>query len=699
MVSVDDVPIRRPLGDLLAERRRRRFVGRTAELELVRSALESSAPQFSVLHVYGPGGIGKSTLLDAVSDVAASIGATVVRLDGRDLASVPAAVIAALRTSLDVPDDGTAITGPGRVVILLDTYERVTALDGWLRTHLVPRLPSTALTVLAGRSPPSPAWRADPGWGDLLRVVSLRNLSPTESLEYLRTVAVPEARHEHIVQVSHGHPLGLALLADVAARDGELMVDPLPPNLVASLLASFVDSVPSDLHRRALEVCALTRVTTEALLRDALDVDDAHALFDWLRSLSFVNANGEGLCPHDLARDIVDADLRWRDRERYKEVFRRVQRHILGLLLRATGHEQQRAIVDLKFVFRNLPDVLSPVDWESWGVSYPVRASSTDRRAIVDLVEAAEGAASAVIAARWFDRQPEGFHVLRDHDGSVRGVIAIIDLTAASAEDKAADPGARAAWNFAQQRSPLRSGEVITQTRFVIDRRAYQDPSPTVNAVPVVTLQRNVCTAGLSWDFLTMADPDRWNDYFAIADLPRAEGADFEVGGTRFGLFAHDFRQLPVAAWLDLVTERALTRDVIPEPPTTSPQLLVLSQAEFAGATKQALRDLHHPASLACNPLVRTRLLQDYGDGAEPDGEALERVLRDAIDALADDPRDGKVLRAVDRTYLRPAGTQESAAAMLNLPFSTYRRHLTQGVARIAGWLWEREVYGFGEHK
>jgi hypothetical protein len=69
-------------------------------------------------------------------------------------------------------------------------------------------------------------------------------------------------------------------------------------------------------------------------------------------------------------------------------------------------------------------------------------------------------------------------------------------------------------------------------------------------------------------------------------------------------------------------------------------------------------------------------------------------VLRNAVDALGAHPRDDKLLRAVDRTYLRPAATQESAAAMLGLPFSTYRRLLTQGVARIVGWLWDREVYG-----
>ena len=47
------------------------------------------------------------------------------------------------------------------------------------------------------------------------------------------------------------------------------------------------------------------------------------------------------------------------------------------------------------------------------------------------------------------------------------------------------------------------------------------------------------------------------------------------------------------------------------------------------------------------------------------------------------DPRGEKLARALDRTYLRPAPTQEAAAELLGLPFSTYRGHLTRGVERV----------------
>ena len=44
------------------------------------------------------------------------------------------------------------------------------------------------------------------------------------------------------------------------------------------------------------------------------------------------------------------------------------------------------------------------------------------------------------------------------------------------------------------------------------------------------------------------------------------------------------------------------------------------------------------------------------------------------------------------RTYLSPAPTQEAAAEVLGLPFSTYRRHLAKAVDELTERLWAREI-------
>ena len=64
----------------------------------------------------------------------------------------------------------------------------------------------------------------------LLRVVSLRNLSPRDSRQYLHACGVDPARHDQLVELAHGHPMALSLLADVYMRGGESAGDPLTPD-------------------------------------------------------------------------------------------------------------------------------------------------------------------------------------------------------------------------------------------------------------------------------------------------------------------------------------------------------------------------------------------------------------------------------------------------------------------------------------
>jgi hypothetical protein len=681
------------LGDLLTARRRRYFVGRVAEQELFRAALAASDAPFAVLYLHGPGGIGKTGLLDVFATLAEGAGASVVRLDGRDLVPSPPSLLSILGASVDVPNGDAPISSSEPLVVLVDSYERLAPVDDWLRTRLLPRFPANALTVIAGRIPPPAAWRADPGWHDLLRVVTLRNLDPEDSRTYLEAHHVPPALHDRLLEVSHGHPLALSLMADVVVRGGEVPGDPLTPDLVGVLLQRFVDTIPSGPQRRALEICALARVTTESLLRAALGNESAHELFRGLFEFSFIETGPDGVFPHDLARDILDTNLRWRDPQAYRHVFRDVASYVRAGLKSSHGAEQRRTIRDLKFLFRNLRGVLSPIDWDTWGHHDPEPARAEDRDAVLQLIATTEGETSSAIAARWWERQQDGFFALRDSCG-LRGVLGVIDLTAASDQDRAADPGAQAAWDHAYKHAPLRSGERVTQMRFVIDRDVYQAPSPTMNAAPIVNLQRHFATPNLAGDYLTLFEPERYNDYFALADFPRAAGADFVVDGRRYGLFVHDFRQVPVDALVELWTERALAQDFVPAAPTRAPAMLILSQRDFAEAVRQALRDLCDPLLLAKNPLQRSRVVRNRINGNAPDSSALAALLREAIDCLRRHPRDEKRLRAVERTYVNPAPSQEVAADLLGLPFSTYRRHLTQGVERIVAWFWEREIHG-----
>ena len=223
-------------------------------------------------------------------------------------------------------------------------------------------------------------------------------------------------------------------------------------------------------------------------------------------------------------------------------------------------------------------------------------------------------------------------------------------------------------------------GEALTLCRFVVDRNSYQGPSPTLNAVPILTLQKQLSTPNLSWDFVALADPDRWDEYFAAGDLPRAEGADFSVGGRRYGLFAHDFRKVPVDAWIELWSERALAQDVDVAPREHAPAFLVLSHPDFEAAVRQGFKDLRRPDLLARNPLLRTRLVADRtGRGSIGCRRTGSRPARSCHDARR--PPSRRQAAAGGRPDL-PApgrhpggGSRRPRAAVQHLPTPPHPRH------------------------
>jgi AAA ATPase domain len=688
----------------LREARRRRFVGRGAELELFRVALESTP--WSVLFVYGPGGVGKTALLGAFAEAAEAAGVPAWRVDLRGVELSPTGFAAAVARAMGTTDGAAAVAmlgSGGRRVLLLDTYERAAGLDGWVRESFLPALGADTLVVVASRDAPSPDWLEDAGWRELLRVVSLRNLSPGDARAFLRAAGVADELHERVLELTHGHPLALSLLVDVVAQPGNEARLPAPdlgqaPDVLGVLLERFVAGVPSDRHRQALEVCAHSRATSEDLLRSALGGEDGGALFGWLRGLSFVETGEEGLFPHDLAREVLDAELRWRDRARYVDIHRRVRRHVVTRIRESAGREQQRAAADLQFLHRGNPGIRRFYDWASLGHGYVDGLRAGDAEAVVAMIERHETPEAASLARFWLERQPRSFLLFRRPGADEPfGFATLLALHDASPAERAADPGAAAMWAYALEHGAPRPGEEVFAFRTCMDAEAYQSPSASFNLATVLSVQHYVSCPRLAWDFIGgWADPDAVAPFMAHIDFVRAREADFEVGGRRYGVFAHDWRRTGLEAWFELMEARELADEPAGgAPPPLPPAGLALSQAEFASAVRAALRDLRRPEALAANPLAVARVVRDRGAG-EPVAEVVEALLREAVASLQTDPRDEKLHRALDRAYLRPAPSQEAAAALLGVPLSSFRRHLARGTERVTGWLWERELYGAG---
>src|SRR6266508_418762 len=418
------------LADRLVEARHTRFVGRDGELSVFESALRAEILPFYILHIFGPGGVGKTTLLQEFALLSERYGARPIYLDARHIDLSPDAFIKSLGTLLG-QHNGTSIpdlldASPQRTVILIDTYEVFTPLDGWLRTTFLPQLPDTVLTVLAGRNAPDAAWQGDSGWQDLVRVISLRNLSQEEGRAFLSKRGLPSDHQQGILEFTHGHPLALSLVAEVFSQRGHIGLHPEEsPDVVKTLMERFVQQVPGPAHRTALEACALVRVTTETLLGEMLGMptsgsasEGVHTLFEWLRALSFIESSAEGIFPHDLARETLATDLRWRNPDWYVELHHRARKYYTDRLNQTSGLAQQRLMLDTVFLHRDNAVIRSFFDWQTTGSLIPYSLEARDVPALGKIVVQHEGKESAELAYRWLAEYSQNVTVWRDTEGS-----------------------------------------------------------------------------------------------------------------------------------------------------------------------------------------------------------------------------------------------------------------------------------------
>ncbi|MFE5403279.1 ATP-binding protein [Streptomyces sp. NPDC056580] len=351
---------RSSIADRIDAARDRVFVGREAELRLLRDALAGGPGAPSVLYVHGPGGIGKSALMRQYAKEAVAAGRTVVHVDGRMVPAAPQAFEKAAETAVRTP----------RTLLLIDTFEYCQSLESWLREEFLPGLPADILVVVAGRHAPDARWSADPGWVDLLRVIALGDLSAEEAEAFLDRRGVDPARRGPLLAFASGHPLALVLAAHASAGH-DLPVsrrwEPAP-EVVAPLLRSILGELPGPRHRLALEVCAQAHLTTEALLR-AVVGDDAPELFAWMREQPFVDRCSEGVFPHDVVRQALATDLRWRDPERFDQLYRRLHRHLVERIGSASPGTLLQDVGSLQFLYRDAGHMAqramrgTPRDW------------------------------------------------------------------------------------------------------------------------------------------------------------------------------------------------------------------------------------------------------------------------------------------------------------------------------------------------
>lgn len=517
-----------------------------------------------------------------------------------------------------------------------------------------------------------------------------------ESTAYLQSQGLAPTLCARILDVTYGHPLALALTTDLFGQRSATTEFALnrDPNIVRTLLERFVADVPNPVFRQALEICAHAFTTDQGLLARCLGAEQSYAAFQWLRELSFIEQGPHGLFPHELAREVLEAELRWRNRARFRELHMQVRDQIIQQITTSSGQAQQAAIFALLFLHRNNPFMRPFYAWQSFGQLFIEPARTTDWPLIEQLILRHQGVEALAVARYWHARSESRFYVFRGAGNTVAGFCHVLELQGGSAEDQAADPAIRAAQAQLQTGAPLRQGDVWLYFRNWMDVEHYQLSPAIFNMCAMLTLRLLFSTPRLAYSLIAQAHSAHYGEMFTYLRMPLAPLAGFTLDGQEFGVFVHDWRVEPVLVWMEIMGERELldeifALDTLPQPP----QPVTLSEPEFADAVRQALKHVRHPDMLAQNPLLRSRCLRERGE-AEPTPALLQATLRDGLTLLAANPRTQKLQRVLWHTFFEPAPTQEAAAELLNLPFSTYRHQLGRAIEQLVAWLWQQELYG-----
>jgi hypothetical protein len=268
------------------------------------------------------------------------------------------------------------------------------------------------------------------------------------------------------------------LVADVFAQEQSISFEAnYTPDIIKTLLKRFIKEVPTDVHRKALEACAVIRLTTESLLAYILDLPNVHDIFEWLRELSFIESGQLGLFPHDLAREVLIADLRWRNPEFYAQLHNRARAYYIRSLKETQRQEKHRVLFDYIFLHRDNLAIRSHFTWQEHSSLLTDYLIESDKDAILRIVAQYEGEESAMIAAHWMTRQPYNVLVFRDSQSTPAGFAIMVALHDATPQDLNADFGAMTCWRYLENHAPLRQSEGATIFRFWMARDTYQATS------------------------------------------------------------------------------------------------------------------------------------------------------------------------------------------------------------------------------
>jgi class 3 adenylate cyclase len=586
----------RTISERLSEAARISFVGRENELDLLFSAIRSANLPFVVAFIHGPGGIGKSCLIQTlIGSVAPEVHSNV--MDCRNIEPTPQGFLFSLATDLGMPegsDHQSIVNHLGqsgqRTVIALDTYETFGLMDTWLRQVFVPSLTENVFTIIAGRLPPSTGWLTTPGWQELFRDIELKELTEANSRKMMESRGLNPKHFETVQRFARGYPLVLEMAATALHAQPDLEIkDGPPPKILQQLTQAFLSGIDPEVVE-AVEAASTVRCVTEPLLRGLLHVPDVKGVFKNLQSLPFIDVTTEGLTFHDVVHDTIAKELSWRDAERYRTYRRRAWNCYVKESQHAVAHGLWRLTANMLYLAEH--PVVREAFFPAGGTDYIVEpATDADGNHIYDIASINEGEEAANLIKKWWDRYPNTFSVAKSRDEKIAGFYSIFDPNDIQHEHLMEDP-LTAAWLNHLIENPVSDDERVLFLRRWLARTTGEAPSPVQGACWLdIKRAYMALRPSLRRLYTTVIDLDTYGPIVTPLGFAPIEGAHVSVGKSTYYTAALDFGPSSVDGWIASVVGAELGIESTENEKTAEQRdrlLLTILFTDIVGSTERA---------------------------------------------------------------------------------------------------------------
>ncbi len=676
----------------------RTFVGREPALKLLDAALAeaTSRSEPRMVSCLGPGGMGKTTLLQVFGERARSAGHRVAWID----AGATPHDAASLEDALGMPLSALGTQAKADLLVL-DGLERDPSFLAFFLDRSLAVIGARVLVVTTSRESLVLGPRAS-ALSAITRELRLRPLSDEETLEGLARRGVPDKQRAELAALAAGLPRAIAELAERTRVDRPTPLAERPPHeLVDAVAAGIVRDLPSTLHRRAVEAMAVALALDEpllgAMLHGIAPPEEIRGLYDWLSALTFVVRDVRGLIPHPRVRDALHRELEVRDPVLRRELGKRAGSELVERVTDAGLATRHHHVIEALFAQRDVLTSGSASLLEGARQERVRRATEQDFGRALELVGSMDSELSPLLAAL-HRVHPERLLVLARPSAEPSLFVALFVLDDPSLSSPLPSPLPSEILRAA--RLAARGGPCVAFRCWSPNQKSDLTPAHlaaqvALSMVAVEELGASIAVGTMPAGFeghAAIFGASRAPDHAYLTDLGAlSEGATGAAGLDRLARNLGDRgRRSESARGARSVDPTPLRVELDLEAPMVEGDrptsgVASIDEAVLSGWVRTALAARHRPHELKKSPLLELTsvLALAKAHGLTPE-QALARFLDESCRALAGSPAYESSARLLELTYLDPTIVkQEAAAAELRLPFGTYRYQLRRALELV----------------